>query len=1401
MKLEIKKRSEGTVIKESLYQNQEDDSISGNSLDIIINQTNKKVKISDSTNSFNNNINNNSKFKKLGGIEEDEIPLESKNIAYPANFFSSLTFNWIYKIIKNRTEDNPVKLSSLDEISPEVQSKQIYEEIRINWYGKYEKKAKSKSTGYPLFMTLLITNKKKIIISFILFFIRFISELFNVLAFKEIITYFNINKKRHKTLLLNFNLAQLIIIMLINKFTALITSRQIVFYVETLGKISTVQLNCLIYDKLLKIACYNKGNFNEGQIVNLVQADSEKFGIFISSSPEVIILPFKLIYSVSILFSFFRESFIIGFFLLILMIYLFFIFGFKEKKYQRQMMKAADIRMNLTTQIFNIIKTIKLYVWEKVFLNKIKEKRDVELDYMKNKLRMQIWSNFTYWIADVVLYSVSIIFYNIIHHQMDTTKIITGIYIVNDLVIPMFNLPHFIRFYFETIISLVRIETFLSYKENDEKQIKYLSQESEYAIIIENVDFGGETKSNINENVIKENIDNINEFKNNKKEEENATLKLNQNDSINTMLPKKNINSNKNISEKNNQEKKIIITLLKNINFKIKKGEHICIIGEVGSGKTCLLNAIINNLLVLNKKKAEGNIQLSGKVSFVSQNSWILNDTIEQNILFFKKMNKEKYNKILSICQLKQDLQIFQKGDQTEIGEKGVNLSGGQKARLAIARAVYNDSDIYAFDDPLSSLDAYVGMNLFNQVFNDYLKEKTIIISTHALQYVAFFDKVYYINQGEIKFCGKPDELEKQDFYQEFKMSKENKRKESVDKKENLNEIVNIENNLSEKNFQIIKKDDVIYLNEKDGEKISFKLFMTFIAYSGGIIYLIQLALCNIIWQVSQIYREYYLAMWSSHKNITNHENNQKMIYFVLMTIPGIIAVYYRQYYMVKGYLNYNIKMHDSLIKNLINAPINLFHDIIPRGNILNRLSKELNNSNILSLAVSGTLRVMFQLSGAIIVCTLFNIWTLPLIIFLICIELYITKFCFYATQDIHKLVSNYRAPIFGVFGETLSGLPIIRAFNYEKNFTNKFYKKMNNYLKANIYQKGIIGWYGIHLDIVSFTLLSFILAFAYFMKEKYSPQSIGLLLTYSIKMIFYMYDAFKRFSFLTELLISLERCDTYTKVIQEKPRETDEDKNLYLIQNNESNTKFKSFISKGKINFENYSVRYRPDTPLILKNITLEIKPGEKIGVVGQTGSGKSTLLLCLLRILEASEGKIYIDDIDISQIGLELLRHSLTIIPQEPILLEGNIRDNIDPSRLYSDSEILLILNEVGLGDFMLGKSLDYKIEENGGNISVGEKQLICVARALLKKTKIILMDEATANIDYKTEEILKRNINEDTKGCTVITIAHRIKTVINYDKILVLKDGEIDAFDTPDNLIKSKGLFYQLYKESLA
>ena len=1341
-------------------------------IEIIINDEKENKGI------FNNNITIEKNLQNEKKIRIENNSEQKAKIVYPTNLYSSLSFNWLYDIIKNRTEDKPLKLNSLGEISPSIQSNYFFNEIMEEWYGKHQKKTKSKKNGYTLFITLLSTNKKRLIISLVLFFIKSISEFFCVLTFKEILMRYKNANRLHKTILNSFSLFYLMIFMIVNKCASLISSRQIIFYVQTLSHYSTVQLNCLIYDKLLKLASYNKGSFNEGQIVNLIQTDSSKFGLFVGTSPEVIILPFKLIYSIYILFSFFHESFVLGFILLIIMIYLFFIFGSKEKKYQKEMMRAADLRMNVTTQVFNIIKTIKLYVWEKVFLQKIQQKRDVELDFKKMKLRMQVWSNFTYWIADVVLITVSIVFYNIIHHQLDTTKILTGIYIVNDLVVPMFNLPAFIRFYFETIISLIRIETFLCSKENNSKQIEYLSEDNKYAVIIENVDFGVE-------NQIKNKRKNSDSSK---REDEETNLKININND-----DEQNIERNKNIrNEKIIDSNEQIITLLTNINFKIKKGEHVGIIGEVGSGKTCLLNSIINNLAVLNSENELGNIKLSGKISFVSQNPWILNDTIEQNILFFKKMEREKYNKIIKICQLEQDLLIFPLGDQTEIGEKGVNLSGGQKARLAIARAIYNDSDIYIFDDPLSALDAYVGMNLFNEVFNDYLKEKTVIISTHALQYVSFFDKVFYMNQGTIKFEGEPKDIEKEEFYLYFKNIQENKLNEDKEINKEKEEIrKNYEEN-SKNIFEMKTKND-----KNDGEKITFGLFMNFIKYSGGINFLVKLAVTNIIWQISQIYREYYLTMWSSLENLTKSENNFKIFCFILLTIPGIIAVYYRQIFMVKGFIKYNIKMHDTLIKKLINAPINLFHDITPKGNILNRLNKELDNSNILSLAVSGTIRVIVQLLGSIIVCTLFNIWTFPVIIFLIVIELALTKFCFNATQDIHKLVSNYRAPIIGVFDETLTGLPMVRSFQYENNFTNKFYKKMNDYLKVCIYQSGILGWYGIHLDIISFILLSFILMFAYFAKEKYNPQSIGLLLTYSIKMIFYMFDSFKRFSFLTELLISLERCDSYTKVVQEQHPKTEFDNELDLIKKKNYN----SFIKKGKINFVNYSVKYRPDMPLILKNINLEIKPGEKIGVCGRTGSGKSTLLLCLFRILEADSGKILIDDIDISKIGLEILRKSLTIIPQEPILIEGNIRDNIDPSKTFNDIDITKLLYEVGLTEFLENKNLDYLIEDNGNNISVGEKQLLCIARALIKKTKIILMDEATANIDYKTESILKKNINEDMKESTVITIAHRIKTIIDYDKILVLKDGEIEEFDTPNNLIAKKGLFYQLYKESLA
>ena len=506
----------------------------------------------------------------------------------------------------------------------------------------------------------------------------------------------------------------------------------------------------------------------------------------------------------------------------------------------------------------------------------------------------------------------------------------------------------------------------------------------------------------------------------------------------------------------------------------------------------------------------------------------------------------------------------------------------------------------------------------------------------------------------------------------------------------------------------------------------------------------------------------------------------------------------FRQKYMADAFINFNIQMHDLLIDKLIGAPINLFHDITPRGHIISRLSKDLSNGSRVNNILSGTLRVFFQVLGSILVCAIFNIWTVPIIFCIIVIEIYFSLYCLQPIKEISRMEGKYRSPLIGAFSETIYGLHIIRAFQYETNFENKFSNRLNDYHKICIFQSGLSGWYGINLDLISFILLTFILISCSIFKEKYNPQSIGLLLSYSLNLIEYLFDIMQRFSRLSKLLISVERCDNYTKILQEQYPVLKSDKDLK--QYNTDNENLTTFIPSGKISFNNYNVRYRPNTPLVLKNLNFEIMPKEKVGVVGRTGSGKSTLCLSMFRLLEATSGSIFIDDIDISKIGLEMLRKNLTIIPQEPTIIEGTLRENVDPSNNYSDEKIKKILNDVGLDDFMKDKTLDYQIENNGNNISIGERQLICIARALIKKSKILLMDEPTANIDYKTESFLQNSINLQLKDCTVITIAHRIKTIINYDKILVLNNGEIVEYDSPNNLLDKKGLFYQLYKESI-
>ena len=1367
-------------------------------------------------------INQNTLFSS----EEKDINNDNdvKTYEYPADFFSMISFRWVYNTISLIKKYHKAKFSYLGNVSNKYKSEEILNEIKPIWYNKYSNInqknliGKNKSVS-PLLFTLIKANIIRIITALFLFFSMCALDFFGVLLLEELLGRFKEKQNENSRLkyLQNMSLKNLIFFMVIYKLLTLILDRYAYFICELLSFRTKAQLNLLLYDKLLKIPMFNTGKFTEGQIINLFQLDSEAFGDLIIYSTYVIMVPIRVIYSVYLLFSFFKLSFIPGIIILIIFGIIFAIYGRKEEKLQHENMKATDERMNITSKAFDMIKIIKLYSWEKFFKEKINKKREKELSITKQKLNAHIVIMALDWATDDVLSMVCVIFYNLIYGRMEVDKIITGFFVIGEFVEPLFTLPDFVIYLLETIVSMRRIQDFLYIKEYDQRQIEYIkNKDNIYSVEINHVDFGVEkTIEKESENKNEENksnnssdkqlypkeieMENIDDNENDNDDNEHLVLSTNlKNELVN------NSNKKKVSSTINPKIQKII--LLKDINIQIKKGEHIGIIGEVGSGKTCLLNAIINNLEVFTKNNSKGNIKLSGKISFVSQNPWILNTTIEENILFFSPKDEEKYKKIINICQLDPDLLTLQKGDQTEIGEKGLNLSGGQKARISIARAIYTDSEIYIFDDPLSALDAYVGMNLFKGVFNEYLKNKTFIITTHALQYLNFFDRIFYMNDGKIEWIGTYNEIINQDFYAEFVKSIERKKsgeikteeKKKEEKEEKEEEEENTEEEESSKNniIKVERKKSLLNLDSKD--KISFSSLLTLIKYSGGFFYAFRILSINILWKGFKVYSDYYLSSWSSLPNISSSENYNKLFIYTFISSCGIICILFRQVFMKEAYLLCYIQLHDLLIDKLLQAPVNLFHDVTPRGHIITRLSKDLTDTARINNILSGTVRVIFQIFGSVFVCAIFNIWTLPLIIIIFIIEVAFSLYILQPIKEISRMEGKYRTPLIGAFTETIYGLHIIRAFQYENNFVNKFNKRMDDHFKITIYQSGISGFYGINLDLISFIILTFILISCYFFKEKYDTQSIGLLLTYSINLIEQLFDFMQRFGRLSKILVSLERCDSYTKIIQEKYPVLDTDKNLKLYTSNEC--KISTFISQGKINFTNYSVKYRPNTPLVLKNLNLEINPKEKIGVVGRTGSGKSTLCLCLFRLLEADKGKINIDDIDISSIGLEMLRKNLTIIPQEPTLIEGTLRENVDPTENYSDEKIIEVLKEVGLDDFLEGKNLEYKIENNGNNISIGEKQLICIARALIKKSKIILMDEATANIDYKTETFLQNSINKELKDCTVITIAHRIKTIINYDRILVLNNGEIVEFDSPQNLLDKKGLFYQLYKESI-
>jgi ATP-binding cassette subfamily C (CFTR/MRP) protein 1 len=848
------------------------------------------------------------------------------------------------------------------------------------------------------------------------------------------------------------------------------------------------------------------------------------------------------------------------------------------------------------------------------------------------------------WFAPLFVTIFTIFTYQIITDEMDFTNILVSMQMFTNLFKPIRELSRVVSLLIETIVSLTRIEKFLDQDDIDKSNlVKNDKVTSSQNIAVEikdgNFSWGKE--------VVKENVIKDNKFFRYKPSID--VDKVSQTVSIESDIPSV-------ISESQNGKK-----ILKNINLTVTKGEFVAIIGETGSGKSSVIHAILNNMLILNKDKAS--ITLNGRVSYVSQTAWVQNDTVMNNILFNKPYEEAKYNNMVEMCQLKPDFQLLAGGDKTELGDKGAGLSGGQKSRISIARALYSAGDIFILDDPISALDATVGENIMKEAIVEHLKFKTRILVTHAIQHLHFADRIILMQNGEIAWQGTYKEFEGENIFADYvtKIRKESLKKQTISNDTYAVEAAKVKE-------EIIEVKKTLKEEEQEVGSVKKKIYFTYIRYMGGVCLLIFVIFCLIMWQTLRCCGDFYYIYWSKHQK---KEDNFSFFWkYALICTSTSIFVMMRILVLTRGSLNCSKDLHTTTVKNLIKAPINLFHDIVPKGQIFNRLNKDMFKvDTILINSYDNVFVYFFGFLGAVVICSIIEAYSLICAPFIVITCWLTARFYIKAGRDLTRIDGIIRSDIVSLIGETIPGIATIRASEYEEIYRRKFYQRIDEYFNAKILYEGVLQWFGMHLEFLTVSMLIFLVLFCIFLGKHLSEQEIGLILYYGSALQSVVFSLVISLTTFENGMVSMERVLQYKQLISEKPNKLPTDGELL------------DWPSIGSIKFINYSVRYRPDTDIVLKNINLEVKPQQKIVVVGRTGSGKSTLCLALFRILEADSGSILIDDIDITNVELSKLRQSLTIIPQDPHLIEGTLRYNIDPLGLYNYDVIKRVMQKFGL------------------------------------------------------------------------------------------------------------------------
>lgn len=1157
---------------------------------------------------------------------------------------------------------------------------------------------------------------------------------------------------------------------------------------------------------------------SKAQIMTLMTTDVDRVSDFSWHMFSLVDSPIEIVIGTIFLYSLLGVSCFVGLAVTCLFLPLNHYGGKVVVRAQESLMKTRDERVALMNEILGAIRMLKFMAWERSFERKVLSVREKELKYQKLSYMIEVLFNALWDGSPIFVTIVAFWHFAVVRGQTLTPSIaFTSILVFNEMKFALNALPETFINMLQSFVSLRRIEKYMNGAEVT--PVPLLSVQTR-AIAFQN-----------------------------------ATI----------TWPQDRVQSGSATPSAASTPRHKFMLLDLALSFPEGKLSLVC--GKLGSGKTLLLLALLGEADVLAgqvvcpRSPPDALAQFAEQVAtpeewivegvcaYVPQSAWLRNASIKDNILFNLPYDEERYQKTLEACALVSDLLILEDGDASEIGERGVNLSGGQKARVSLARAVYSRASILFLDDVLSAVDAHTAHHLYYQcLMGDLMRGRTIILVSHHVQLcMSGASYVVALDNGHVVFQGDRDAFQASDVVGTLVHSgnddAEEKDKGTIQATEAVmtdvrshaasvligEEVGNTDlgeaavavtptvetEPSSEASSTAFTSEEASKADKAKDRKAPRKLveeerravghikrdiWETYIKALGGWKYWSVFVVALVLGALSPILENWWLKTWSGADPV-EAEQNGPVFYITIyatVTLVGLFLNVFRFYVLYTGSINASTVLYKRLLEAILFANIR-FHDTVSRGRLLNRFGKDFEGIDSKTADNFGR-SVFYGFAALTTVVTVSVVGGIPFIcagVFLGYMYYSVAKVYGQTARDMRRLDSVTRSPLYSIYGETIAGVTILRAFGASSMFLRDMIRCVDTNANPYYWMWGVNRWLSTRFNLLSCALIG-LTGFVAVLSPSISAALAGFALTFASNVTHNLLFLVRRFVGLEQSMVALERVKEYSELKRE-PAE-------FIEPRPNSN-----WPEKGHIKCEDLVIRYAPDLPDVLHHIDFEIMPGEKVGILGRTGSGKSTLALSFFRFVEATEGRIVIDDIDISKIGLTDLRGKLTIIPQDPTILSGTLRSTLDVFNEYTDAEIFEALRRVHLIpsednpeetpdtiNANIFRNLDSAVSEGGENFSTGEKQLLCMARAILKRSRVLVMDEATASVDYATDELISKTIRQEFATSTILTIAHRLRTVIDYDRVMILDTGRVVEFNRPATLLADPNSnFYRLCK----